>query len=275
MKIGVIAEKRYLAQHMPLAVIDVLRRRNHHVDVISPDSGFCNVEDGVFTDSAGESFGLKDYDLIVSRNRNALGLVLLRYAEEARIPSINNHCAVQKVRNKAKMAATLALAGVKAATTLLAGSSVALASHLTDDDFPLMLKAVYGDNCQGLQLVHNREELAEIRWPSEVVLAQRYFANDRYDLKLYVCGERVHAVRKPSPFNGDMAAPSIPVKVSRELEKLARSCGEAFGLELFGVDCIETVSGPVVIEVNDFPNYTGIPGIADTLADHIVSRAAA
>jgi glutathione synthase/RimK-type ligase-like ATP-grasp enzyme len=48
---------------------------------------------------------------------------------------------------------------------------------------------------------------------------------------------------------------------------------ELFGLELYGVDCIETPNGPVVIEVNDFPNYSGVPGSDQLLADHVIFRA--
>lgn len=273
MRLGVIAETRYLSQNMPSAVISALRMRGHAVDVIRPDGGYCAIEDGIFTDAEGREFAIRDYDAVISRNRNALGLVLLRYAEEAKIRVVNSHSAVQKVRNKAKMAAALALAGVNAATTILADSAEVLAAHLTDRDFPLILKATYGDNCQGLQLVRNRDELTELRWPSDIVLAQRYFNNDSFDLKLYVCGEHMFAVRKPSPFNGDPSAPSTPVAMSAGLQSLARKCGEVFGLELYGVDCIETTDGPIVIEVNDFPNFTGIPGVADLLADHVTARA--
>lgn len=215
---------------------------------------------------------MRDYDLIVSRNRNPLGLVLLRYAEEAGIAVINSHSSVQKVRNKAKMAVTLALAGTRAAQTFLAGATEALAAQM-DGHFPLILKATYGDNGQGLLLVRNREELSDLHWDSDVVLAQHYLPTDGYDLKLYVCGEHIFAVRKPSPFNGDPKAPSLPVAVTPELAQLARKCGVVFGLELYGVDCIETETGPVVIEVNDFPNYTGIPGIAELVADHVLERA--
>ena len=272
MKVGVICETRYLAQNMPSAVVAVLRQRGCDSDVLCPDGACFTVDSAVLVDSKGQSFRLLDYDLIVSRNRNALGLVLLRFAEEAGIAVINTHSAVQKVRNKAKMAVALAQTDICAAPTFLASSAEALARHFTGA-FPIILKATYGDNSRGLQLVRSREELSEIEWPADVVLAQSYLANDGYDLKLYVCGEHVFAVRKPSPFNGDPSAPSIPVDVTPALVSLARTCGKLFGLELYGVDCVETAAGPVVIEVNDFPNYTGVPGAAELIASQVLSRA--
>ena len=269
MKLGVIAETRYLAQNMPEAAIAVLQARGYAVDLISPDGGHLAVDSGVFTDANGQRFRLRDYDVVVSRNRNALGLVLLRYAEAAGIAVINTHAAVQRVRNKAEMAVALALASVRAAPTLLAGATETLPAPL-DGRFPVILKATYGDNGQGLRLVRNHDELSQLSWSSEVVIVQQYLPNDTYDLKLYVCGEHIFAVRKPSPFNGDPRGPSISISITAEMAALARRCGEVFGLELYGVDCIETETGPVVIEVNDFPNYTGIPGIGELVADEIL-----
>jgi ribosomal protein S6--L-glutamate ligase len=46
--------------------------------------------------------------------------------------------------------------------------------------------------------------------------------------------------------------------VTRDLLRLAVICGEAFGLSLYGVDVLETPEGPVVVDVNEFPNYTGV-----------------
>lgn len=65
-------------------------------------------EDGVEID-------LNRYDILVSRNCNALGLALLSYADAARIPAINTHASTQRVRNKAKMAVALGRAGVPCA----------------------------------------------------------------------------------------------------------------------------------------------------------------
>ena len=31
-----------------------------------------------------------------------------------------------------------------------------------------------------------------------------------------------------------------------------------FGLRLFGLDVLELPEGPVVVDVNEFPNYTGV-----------------
>ena len=57
------------------------------------------------------------------------------------------------------------------------------------------------------------------------------------------------------------------------METLARRCADLFGLELFGVDCIETPEGILVIEVNDFPNYSGVDGANEKLAEYVIRAA--
>jgi len=271
MRVGVITETRYLLQDMPGMVVRELKVRGYMVDIINPDGGYFAVEDGVFIDKKNHKYRLVEYDLIISRNRNSLGLVLLYYAEELGIPTINTHKSIQKVRNKAKMGVSLALAGIKTASTMLASSVTELCAHF-EKQYPIILKAIYGDNCQGLQFVRDEYELAELDWRSDLVLAQRYCRNDGYDLKLYACGEYVFPVRKPSPFNGNTQAPLLPVELTPELLTLAKKCGEIFELDLYGVDCIETEDGPFVIEVNDYPNYSGIPNIASLIVDHILAN---
>jgi glutathione synthase/RimK-type ligase-like ATP-grasp enzyme len=62
------------------------------------------------------------------------------------------------------------------------------------------------------------------------------------------------------------------LKADPAAAELARRCGEAFGLEIYGVDTIETSTGPLVIEVNEFPNFSVIRDAAGLIADHIVAR---
>lgn len=271
MKLAFIVESRYLRQNMPAAVIEVLKSRNIDVDILNPVDGYFDLRAGCFIDAGGRSFDLKDYSAIVSRNRNALGLSMLCYAETCGIPVINTHTSVQKVRNKAKMAIALEQAGIPSVPTFLADQTSVLAA-LADTDFPLILKATYGDNSQGLRLVRSPIELADIQWGNDLVLAQRFISTDGFDLKLYVIEDRVFAVRKPSPFNGDIGMKAQLIEPNQSMIDLALRCGELFDLDLYGVDTIEGPGGLEVIEVNDYPNYTGIAGGGEQIADYVLKR---
>jgi glutathione synthase/RimK-type ligase-like ATP-grasp enzyme len=59
------------------------------------------------------------------------------------------------------------------------------------------------------------------------------------------------------------------VPVTPQVREIALRCGEAMGLSLYGLDVIESPDGPVVVDVNYFPGYKGVPGAAAAIADHI------
>lgn len=270
-KLGFIVESRYLRQNMPVSVIETLKSRKIDVDILNPVGGYFDLEKEIFHDAGGQQYDLKNYNAVISRNRNTLGLSLLCHAEICGLTTINTHTAIQKVRNKARMAIALKQAFIPSIRTFMADETSVL-SALADTDFPLILKATYGDNSQGLRIVRNPIELAEIQWGNDLVLAQCFINTDGFDLKLYVIEDRVFAVRKPSPLNGDTGVQAQLIEPDQTMIDLALRCGELFDLDLYGVDTIEGPNGLEVIEVNDYPNYTGIAGAADQISDYILSR---
>jgi ribosomal protein S6--L-glutamate ligase len=265
MHFGVVVENRYLAQSQPAGLINALKERGHEVSIIDPQKTSYSLTDDRW---------MKGIDLLACRGRSYGLMCLMEWAEKRGITAINRKSAIASVYNKADMAVALATAGIRTPQTFL-GNVECLANEIEIDSYPLILKPIFGDNSQGLLVVRAPEDLARVTWQDPVALAQSYIPTDGYDLKLYGVGDKIWPVRKPSPFNkpADDGSRSGEVPLTRELEELGRRCGEIFGLELYGVDCIETPDGPLVIEINDYPNYTGVPRANETLADYIISRA--
>jgi ribosomal protein S6--L-glutamate ligase len=248
-------------------MIAALRARGHHVQVIDPEAASHRLNDERW---------LAAVDLIVARGRSWGLLCLLSWAEALGIPTVNHRVAIAAVHNKAEMAVSLASARVPIPLTLL-GSPQSLARRAAAWSYPVILKPLFGDNGHGLQLVNSPHEMTTLAWSEPFALAQQFVSGSGNDLKVYVIGDEIWAVRKPSPLgrntNGTSHEPAAePVPAWPALRDLARRCGRLFGLQLYGIDCIETASGPVVIEVNEFPNYTAIPDADEKLADYVVSR---
>jgi ribosomal protein S6--L-glutamate ligase len=266
--LAVVVERRYLEQAQPAGLIGALRDRGVAVRVIDTDHRAVRVDDAAW---------LAQVELVVVRGRSTAALFAAACAEAAGLPTLNSHTATEGVRNKATMAVALAAAGVPGPATLV-GSPAALAAEIAPDEYPVVLKPVFGDNGHGLRLVGGRRELRDVRWPEPVGQAQRDLPADGHDLKLYVIGQRVFAVRKPSSFRparrqgGSELGGAAPVAVTLAMRELALRCGRVFGLELFGVDCIERPGGPWVIEVNEFPNYTGVGRADELLADYVLAK---
>jgi ribosomal protein S6--L-glutamate ligase len=268
LQIGVVVEDRYLSQNQPSGIIAGLKEQGHQVRVIDPQkAAYDLIDDG----------WMRGFDLIVGRGRSYGLMCLLEWAELRGIPTINRKSAIAAVFNKADMAVTLAANSVRTPRTFL-GNTQRLGQEVANEFYPLILKPIFGDNSQGLLVVNSPEEMARVEWREPVALAQTYLPTESgLDLKLYGIGDRVWAVRKASPFNkpkeGNKAASPGVVPLTPALEELGRKCGQIFRLELYGVDCIETADGPLVIEINDYPNYTGVPGANEELARYAISRA--
>ncbi len=266
LRIGVLAEARYLAQSQPTGLSDELVAQGHQVSIIDPQKSFYRM---------GDDHWLAGLDVIVGRGRSWALLGLLNWAERSGTLTINRQAAIAAVHNKAQMSIALAGSGLPIPETYFA-TIEQLAKAIPKENYPIILKPIFGDNSRGLLVVNSPEEMAATDWPEPVALAQRYFKTDGYDLKLYGIGDQIWAVRKVSPFNAsaemDKAKEGL-AEITPELEQLGRRCGQLFDLDLFGVDCIETDAGVLIIEINDYPNYTNVPAANERLAEYVVLQA--
>lgn len=264
-KIGVLAEARYLVQSQPQGLSSKLKELGHDITMIDPQKAFYVM---------GDDRWFAGLDLIVGRGRSWALLALIGWAETRGILTINRREAIASVHNKAQMSVAMASSGIPIPQTFF-GSIECLAREIPRESYPIILKPIFGDNSRGLLVINTPEEMRQTDWPEPVALAQRYFLTDGYDLKLYGMGDDIWLVRKPSPFNaraGNVESKEGLLPATPDLEDLGRRCGRLFGLDLFGVDCIETQAGVLVIEINDYPNYTNVPDANDRLADYVLRR---
>jgi ribosomal protein S6--L-glutamate ligase len=271
--VGVLAERRYLSQAQPTGLIAALGARGCRVRVIDPQAGAFRF---------GEDGWLAGLDVVVARGRSWGLLSMLAWAEARGIPTINRRAAVGAVHNKAEMALVLESAGVPMPKTFL-GTPRELASRLRPlgRRTPIVLKPMFGDNGDGVRLVRESATLRDIDWPEPVALAQELVTGPGTERKLYGIGDEVWAVERPARFasgrGADANAPApagAPATPATAAEQgLARYCRRIFGLEFFGLDCIPAAGGPVVLEVNDFPNYTGVAVASERMAEVVIATA--
>jgi ribosomal protein S6--L-glutamate ligase len=258
--IAVAAEPRYVLQHQPAGICMALERAGYTPLILDLD--------------VPSRAPLEVIDLIIARGRAAALLALLARAEGSGVRTINRCSAIAAVRDRASMARKLMAGGLPTPATCC-GTLARIAEAFRENEYPLIIKPVYGDNLRGLRLVHSRAELLGCDFPETVAVAQRLVPSDGYDLKLYVIGGEVHALRKPSPVTGDLSAEAEKVTVTPALRALALRCGLLFGLEIYGVNCVEMPAGPMVTEVKEFPDYSSIEGADDSLARYAIDRARA
>lgn len=270
----VLTDGRYLVQRMPRALIDELGRSGIRTAVVTVDDVVTEVVESDLWHA------LRPGDAVVARTRHGLGLQLLRAAEAHGARTLTPWEGITAVRDKPHALADLGRRGVPVPPTYLAARPSQLAS-LPRTAFLLMLKPPFGDNARGILLARTPEDLCELTWDGDLVLAQPYLDVGGVDYKLYVAGDHVWMVRRPSPLVAAGLVPVVPeaseparaVAPPPCLRALALRCRDAFRLPLLGVDVLQCRSGPVVVDVNDFPNYTGVEAAARVIVDVLLAQA--
>jgi ribosomal protein S6--L-glutamate ligase len=222
------------------------------------------------------------WDAVLSRGRDLAGLGMLAAAAALGVPAINTPQSIELVRNKIAMQAILLEHRLSLPKTWFAADA-AVFREIPPEMYPLVVKPYDGDGSRGLSLLSQPDDVDELPGVSgtpSLYLAQEFLETDGWDLKLYGIGARVWAVRKPSPVNFTGPGPAVVmptkgaelVELDAQLRDIALTCGRACGLELWGVDVAVTPKGPYVIEVNDFPTYSAVPGAGEEIARYALTR---
>jgi ribosomal protein S6--L-glutamate ligase len=202
-----------------------------------------------------------DLYVVKSHTELALGLAGLLHARGARL--LNPYPSCVAAQDKICACNLLREAGVPVPRTWVTADLGLLRPLL-----PLVLKPQRGHRGVGIAVVRDEADLAAVGTPAGPVVAQELVDGPGEDLKVYVVGEHVFAVRKS--FGPDsFTQAGRPCQVSGEVREIALRCAEAFGLGLFGLDLIESPDGPVVVDVNYFPGYKGVPGAGALIAAYI------
>ena len=262
----ILTDSAYLAQRMPMAVLDWLEAHGCSARVVVADQGAVLTSLAPLAGPGDLSAwpGLAPGDVVLPRSRHPFALALLKEAEVRGATSVNPWTSVIKVRNKVRGTLALARRAIPVPPTFLAHRPGDLAA-VDGRFFPLVLKPFQGDNACGIVIVTHPDQLAALEWADVMVLAQPFLDVGGTDLKVYVVDRAVWAIKRPSPLLPETSAPTTApetVEVTAKLRELALACGETFGLRLFGIDVLQTATGPMVVDVNDFPNYTGVQDAA-------------
>lgn len=262
MRFCFILEERYAQKPMPMVIADQLEQWGHEIDVLQPYAAVTSLTD----------LSLRTYDAYVLKTvSDGPGLTILEAAEAVGIPTINNSRAIRLVRDKAVAVAFAQARGLPVPLTYFVGHPRALAS-VPEEVYPVVVKPSNGTSLQDIHLVRTPEEMSQLTLDEHsYYLAMHYVENTGYDIKLYVTGQEVHAIVKSSPLHGEIQESEIPV--TPHMLKIARRVGQVFGLDLYGVDVLETPQGLVIVDINDFPSFYGVPRKVSSVAEYILHAA--
>ena len=251
---------------------EAARARGHAVHVLEPYQFLLGIRGRRLSLSyAGEPFG--GADLFLPRLGAGISehsLALIRHLDAAGFRVINSPSAIEIARDKLRTLQLLAGHGLPVPRTAFAPDPARLDEALRAvGGPPAVLKPPRGTQGKGVTLAADREQaraVAEYMWSLErEVLVQEYVRKDgKGDLRLLaVGGEVIGAVRRRAA-RGEFRSNlhqwgSVTLaRPSREALALALRAAALCGLEIAGVDLVESPRGLLVLEVNAAPGFEGI-----------------
>jgi ribosomal protein S6--L-glutamate ligase len=208
------------------------------------------------------------HDLYVLKGHDEFSLSLAGALSSQGAPVLNSYQASADAENKIICMTKLGAAGVRVPKTWLASHGEQLLELLAGRD--LIVKPLFGGMGRSslIKRVSDIKEAESVDLSGGICVTQEFIFGPEHDLKVYVAGSACFAVRKrfaPMNFNN----PGSPARVSAAIAALAARVGEVLDLGLFGIDVIESESGPVVVDVNYFPSYFGIKAAPVAIAEYI------
>ncbi len=260
MKIGIIQVRQQ--GHSPIMpeVVQLLREWGAQVDSIYPEG----------TVSSLASIRV-DHDLYVLKSGTELALSLAGVLDAAGAVILNSFPVATMMRDKIAGTGILQAAGLPVPDTYV-GSDARQFEPLLDGG-PLIFKPYRGWQGRGIQVVRQACELDDVAPSGGLVYAQRFHQPDGCDRKIYSIGGQLFGVMRKWPVCSFEDKTGVPFTLSPELHDLARRCGQAFGIDLFGIDVIESAGKAWVVDFCSFPGFKGVPDAALRLADYIYTAA--
>ena len=153
-------------------------------------------------------------------------------------------------------------------------------STLANLPFPQIVKSYYshrGDLVAKVDTIEELEALAP-EWSQEPIVLQEFAAGDGWDIKMWVIDQQIFAARRRTPLEPGASKEDYPIspeELPADWAHIAREIGRIFNMRLYGIDLLMTEKGPIIVDVNGFPGFRGVPG-ADSalvaLVEHIAQE---
>jgi ribosomal protein S6--L-glutamate ligase len=220
------------------------------------------------------------------------GTAVVRQFEMADVFTVNSSDSIIRSRDKLRALQLLSRAGVGLPTTSFA--------HATQDidgllevvgGTPVVVKLLEGTQGLGVVLAETRKAAESVigafRQMDANILVQEYIKEaSGSDVRAFVVGGKVVAAMKRTGAAGDFRSnlhrggSAVALKLTAKERATAVRAAKTMGLNVAGVDLLQSDEGPMVLEVNSSPGLEGIEGasgvdIADLIVEYIEDNAGA
>jgi ribosomal protein S6--L-glutamate ligase len=282
MNIGILSRNRSL--YSTSRLVDAAKARGHEVRVVDYLRCYMNITTArPEVLYAGESL---HFDAVIPRigaSYTFYGTAVVRQFEMRGVYAVNESQAITRARDKLRSMQLLARAGVGLPVTSFAHSSRDIDGLLdVVGGAPVVVKLLEGTQGLGVVLAETRKAAESVvgafRQLDANILVQEFIKEAKgADIRAFIVGGKVIASMKrqgaPDEFRSNLhrGGSATPIKLTSIERATAVRAAKAMGLNVAGVDMLQSSHGPLVLEVNSSPGLEGIEEASGVdVADRII-----
>ncbi|MDP9035575.1 MAG: RimK family alpha-L-glutamate ligase [Myxococcota bacterium] len=248
------------------------RSRSHEVTVVDP------LDLRIVISRGRPSLYLGDgpaphADLVLPRIGASItnyGLAVVRQFDLMGVPVLNTALAIARSRDKLRAMQLLTKKNIDVPVTVCARTPEAIGQALAQvGGAPCIVKLQQGAQGIGTMIAETPQavtSLLETLWAmGQDIVLQQYIAEAKgRDLRVLVVGGRVVASMrrqaKAGEFRSNLHRGGLGVRAAldEQCRRAAIAAARVMGLEVAGVDMLETRDGPKILEINSSPGLEGI-----------------
>ena len=270
MHIAILSRNKNL--HSIRRLLKEAKKSRIHCDIIDP------LECEIIVDGADSKILvggklLPHYDAILPRIGASItdyGLSVVKQFEVTGVATVNGSRAIAESRDKMRCLQVLVAAGLKVPRSVLTRTSRGLRTAVeTVKGLPVVLKLLQGTQGVGVMIVHSPISLGSVcetlhGLDKDVIIQQFIAEGAGRDYRAFVVGDRVVAAMMRTAPEGEFRSnihrggEGRLVDLPIEFERAAIKAAQTLGLQIAGVDLMESNEGPLILEVNSSPGFEGI-----------------
>ena len=221
----------------------------------------------------GRDLAATDLHVVIPRigaSITGYGLAVVEQLEMMGVPALNGAQAIAWSRDKLRCLQLLARSGLRIPRTVMARDASNV-TRLVDEvgGLPAIVKLVRGTQGVGVMLASTIPELQGILdtfqgLGQEIVLQELVAESRGRDIRALVVGGRVVGAMRRRAKRGEFRSNlhrggrGRPVTLAPPYVEAALRATAVVGLEVAGVDLLETEDGPTLLEVNSSPGFEGL-----------------
>lgn len=268
-------------------LVEAIRARGHEARVL--DTLHCNLvlgHGGPRVFYRGEDVTGSDVVLPrIGASITGYGLAVVNQFDLMGVPVVNNAVPIARSRDKLRALQLLARFGLDIPRTVMCRYRGEVAQAVEQvGGLPCIMKLIQGTQGVGVLIANTMTEvegMLDTLWRlGQEILLQELIAESRgRDVRALVVGDQVVAAMRRTAREGDFRSnihrggEGQPLELGRDYVEAAVKAARVIGLEVAGVDMLESRGGPKVMEVNSSPGLEGLERVtgvdaASAYVDH-------